>query len=519
MRRSVHALLASAVAVSALTAQAPAPVAACVSLPAPFDSFTAAVPAAGTIVIGTVEGFTGRETVTRFRLTIDEVVRGEAPAAMRFGALSGSNQRSACGDRNYVVASDGDRLALAMNAARPGQPLMVIAVAFVGKSVPDRRTMRKVERMPARKVRRLAGAPGVGSASRHPSAIGHASDGLFTERVGRGVGRVRPFGNAHDLETIRHLDVGADDRVWAAAPDRAFKLSAGKEFEVDGATGLSGVETQPDGDALGAADGIWRFNGKTVWYRLGTHVDDGLYAPHGTADGRVWALSDRGPAVLAIRDNDWMYASWDEVGAPEACLGADGELACDLTSLVDAPDGSLWLGFAGRDPGHVVGGIRRFDGEAWGSVPDPFDGAFAVRRLASEGDGPVWALVMSQSTTTDEAIGELARWDGQSWLLSDLPSSVADIADTAGSMLVASPDGSAWLSQPLARFDGESWARYEVPGRSGPGRSRVTSLSMASDGIAWMVVRTTSASGKTRPDGIYILDPKRAAPVASEPVR
>lgn len=519
MKGSVRALLACAVALSALTTQTAAPVAACVSLPAPFDSFTAAVPGAGTVVLGTVEGFTGRETVTRFRLTIDEVLRGKAPAAMRFGALSGSKQESACGDRNYVVARVGDRLALAMNEARPGQPLAVVAVAFVGKSVPDRRTMPKVERLPAHRVRRLAGAPAIGSASLRPSAFGRASDGLFIERVGRGVARVIALGNAHDLRSIRHLDVGADDRVWAAATDRAFKLSAGKEFDVDTATGLSSIETQPDGDALGAADGIWRFNGKTVWYRLGTDVDDGLYAPHGTADGRVWALSHRGPAVLAIRDNVWAYTSWDEVGAPDACLGEGGEFACDLTSLVDAPDGSLWLGFAGREPRHVVGGIRRFDGEAWQSVPNPVESAFAVRGLASEADGPVWALITAQSITGDEARTRLARWDGQSWELFELPSSVVDAADTAASILVASPDGSAWLARPLARFDGESWAQYDVPGRSSSGRSRVTNLSMASDGTAWMVVRSTSASGKTRPDGIYVLDPGRATPVATELVR
>ena len=516
MRRSVRALLACAVALSALTAQAPAPVAACVSLPAPFDSFTDAVPAAGTIVLGTVEGRSGRETVTGFRLTIDEVVRGKAPAAMRFNGLSGSKRRSACGDRNYVVAHDGDRLALAMNEASPGQPLRVDAVAFVGKSVPDRRTMRKVERLPARQVRRLAGAPADGSSSRHPSAIGRASDGLFIERVDRGVARVQALGNAHDLRTIRHLDVGADDRVWAAAPDRAFKLSAGKEFEVDSATRLSGIETQPDGGALGAADGIWYFNGKTVWRQLGTEVDDGLYAPHGTGDGKVWALSERGHAVLFIRENSWAYTGWDEVGAPEGCLAEDGQLACDLTSLVDAPDGSLWLGFAGRDPGQVVGGIRRFDGESWGPVPDPVDGAYAVRRLASEAEGPVWALVMPQSIASDGAIAQLARWDGLAWALFDLPPMVAESADDQGTELVASPDVSAWLSQPLTRFDGESWARYDIPGRSGPGQARVTDLSMASDGTAWMVVRSSSASGKTRADGIYILDPKRATPVASE---
>lgn len=514
--RLVDVTIACTIALSALAVHDAHPVAACSSAPAPFDSFTAAAPGAGTIVIGTVEGLSGHDTHSRFRLAVDEIVRGKAPAAMRFGGLSGSKQRSACGDRNTVIVHDGDRLALAMDDARPGEPLKVDAVAFVGKSVPDRRTMPKVERMPVRKVRRLAGAPADGSSSRHPSAIGRASDGLFTERIDRGVARVRALGNAHDLQTIRELDVGADDRVWAATPDRAFKLSATREYEIDAATKLSAIETQPDGEALGAADGIWRFNGSSVWYRLGTDADHGLYAPHGTADGMVWALSDRGPAVLSIPDNRWDYSDWDEVGTPDGCLRADGQITCELTSLVDAPDGSLWLGFAGRDPGDVVGGIRRFDGESWGPVPNPVDGPYAVHRLASQAGGPVWAVVMSPSATGDGAVAELARWDGLEWTLSSLPAMVSDVSTTQGQMLVASPDGSAWLSQPLTRFDGESWAVYDVPGRRGSGRSRVTDLSMASDGTAWMVVRGTSTSGKTPPDGIYVLDPTRYRPLVPE---
>ena len=517
MRRPIHLALASALALTALVVSVPGPAAACVSAPAPFDSFTAAVPGAGTIVIGTVEGLSGHETQTRFRLYVDEVLRGKAPAAMRFGGLSGSERRSACGDRNTVVVRDGDRLALAMDAPVPGQSLRVDAVAFVGKSVPDRRSMPKVERLPARMVRRLAGVAADGSSSRHPVGMGPAADGLFTERVARGVTRVRALGNAHDLQSIRHLDVGADDRVWAAAPDRAFKLSARKEYSVDGGAKLTAIETQPDGEALGSADGIWHFSGHVVWYRLGAEADDGLYAPHTASDGSVWALSDRGPAVISLRDDRWAYSDWDEVGTPDGCLGEGGQLVCDLTPLVDAPDGSLWLGFAGHDAGEVVGGIQRFDGEAWGPVPNPLDHPYGVHDLASEPGGPVWAVVTPRAVTGDGAGAQLARWDGETWMLSELLPSLADTATGQGSMLVASPEGSVWLSRPLARFDGEAWALYEAPGRSGPERSRVTDLSIASDGTAWMAVREIVGSGKTRPDGLYVLDPTQAKPVDQEP--
>ena len=121
-----------------------------------------AVPDAGTIVVGTVEGLKKQETHARFRLRIDEVLRSHAPATMRFSGLSGGEARSACGDRNYVVARDGDWLALAMGAAVPDEPLEVETVAFVGDSTPDRRSMRKMEQLTLWKVRKLAGrAPDV----------------------------------------------------------------------------------------------------------------------------------------------------------------------------------------------------------------------------------------------------------------------------------------------------------------------------------------------------------------------
>lgn len=506
MKRLVAASLACALALTIVAVPSAAPVAACSGPPAPVDSFTAAVPAADTIVIGTVEALSDRDVITRFRLAIDEVLRGEAPAAIRFGGLKGGDQRSGCGDRTTVQVEHGDRLALALTGPSTGRPLVVEAVAFVGRSKPDRGAMPGMEQLPIRTVRRLSGVAADGSSSRHPRSPGRAADGLFTERVAPGVWRVRGLGNAHDPRTVRHLDVSADDRVWAASKDRAFNLVRRTEYPLKprSTARLTSITAQPGGEALGTADdGIWRFSGGRVWYRLGTKADAGLSSPHTTSDGTVWALSERGLARLD--GNTWTYTDWTEIGVPDGCLAADDRLVCDVSPVTDAPDGSLWLGFGGEgsaaDP---LGGIRRFDGTAWADVPGPMAGPDDVRALTSEPGGPVWALI-ADSGPDGTPSPLLARWDGQTWAVTPVPSSIEP-----GSSLVASPDDSVWLSRPLARFDGETWTAFDVPGRAGPSRSLVTDLSVAPDGSAWMVVRRKAGPDGTRPDGIYILDPDRA---------
>ena len=478
MRRLVSASLACVLALTTLAVPTTAPVSACSGPPAPVDSFTAAVPAADTIVIGTVEALSDRDVITRFRLAIDEVLRGEAPAAIRFGGLKGGDQRSGCGDRTIVQVDDGDRLALAMTGPSSGRPVVVEAVAFVGRSKPDRRAMPGMEQLSIRAVRRLAGVAADGSSSRHPHSPGRAADGLFTERLDSGVWRVRGLGNAHDLRTVRYLDVSGDDRVWAASRDRAFNLVRRTEYPLEprSKARLSAIAAQRDGEALGTADdGIWRFSGGRAWYRLGTDDDAGLSAPHTTSDGVVWALSDRGPARLD--GNTWAYTEWTEVGVPDGCLGADGQLVCDVSPRTDAPDGSLWLGFGSEgsaaDP---IGGIRRLDGATWTDVVGPMAGPDDVRALASAPGGPGWALIADTDPDGTPSL-LLARWDGQTWAVTPVPSTVEP-----GSWLVASPDGSVWFPDPLVRFDGEVWTTYEVPGRGGSRRSMVTDLSVAADG-------------------------------------
>ncbi len=523
----MHHLIRAAVLVALvgtpLFAVNPMPTAACVSAPAPFDSFTATVPNSGTIVVGTVEGLTERELQTRFRLKIDEVLRGDAPAVMRFSGLSGSDARSACGDKNMVSAREGDRLALAMSAAVPGQPLEVDAIAFVGKSMPDRRHMPKIERLPLRKVRQLAGRQPDGSTSWHPYEAGIAADNLIIKRVAPGVARVSARGTKHDLDAVHHLDVSPDDRVWAATRDAAFQLGQRREYRVGPGLpwAIGQITARPAGWVLTTASGVWRFEEDRGWKRLSEEAGrNDLWWPMMTTDGAVWALSMRGPSRL---DGDgWTRFGWDIANPPAECLDSVHPLEqsdCTLTHLAEAPDGSVWLGFHTRPwESRIGGGLSRFDGKAWIDAPDPLDGEpFAVTHLTSYPGGPVWAMLVPRRADKPLAgaygRAQLARWDGQAWTRSDLPTDLQAGRRSQPRELVAGPDGTVWLSRPLASFDGETWRRYDTPSRSSSKKPRVRDLSIAPDGSAWMVVRDTVKWKTTRPDGIYILDPERAKPI------
>ncbi|CAN5816656.1 hypothetical protein BH23CHL8_BH23CHL8_03170 [soil metagenome] len=507
LRLGAQGALSTLVALSSM-AVTTTPAAACVSAPAPFDSFSAAVPSAGIIVVGSVEGLADRDVHTRFRLRIDEVLRGDAPGTMIFSGLSGSDALSACGDRNVVDAAEGDRLALAMGAAVIGRPLEVEAVAFVGKSRPDRRAMPKVERLPLRRVRRLAGKSLDGAAARRPFDAGVAADNLIIEPVARGVARVSSRGTKHDLRAVWHLDIGPDGRAWAATRDSAYQLAQRKEHRPrDGLPStVGGITIGPGGHALAGGSGVSLFE-RDRWRRIGDDgADDGPWSPLMTSSGTVWALSMRGPS--RFHRGEWVPYGWDVIDAPAECLVPMDPLdrsRCDPTGLAEAPDGSVWLGFGTLDAeGTPAGGLRRLDGEAWGPVPDPMPAeSFAVTHLTSYPGGPLWVLLVAERAA-------LARWDGEAWTHFELPSELGAAGRDPSTELEAGPDGTVWLSHPLVTFDGDSWRRYDIPARASSRDPRIEDLSIAPDGSAWMVVRERLEGNATRRDGIYALDPDRA---------
>ncbi|MFV2064385.1 MAG: hypothetical protein ACC726_12880 [Chloroflexota bacterium] len=506
------------------------------SAPAPFDSFKAAVPDAGTIVVGTVEPLAEGERVAIFRLQVDEILRGDAPAAMRFIGLSGGKGRSACGDMNAVWARDGDRLALAMGAAVPGQRLRVRAVAFVGSSKPDRQSMPKIEQLSLRQVRRLAGKALDGSTSRRPYDAGRAADNLITERVAPGIARVSELGTNQDFERVRSLDVSPEGRVWAATRDSTFQLGRRAEFGIfDGLPERVGSITAsprspelPDHEdgqahkarALVDGSGVSILQRNHGWKRaLGGNSSKGFTWLLMAMDGTIWVRSESN--VIRLDGTGKLRFGWDVIGPPIGCMtqsNDDPKLDCTTTRMVEVPDGGVWLGFASSTPeSPLAGGLRLFDGEVWAEAPDPLGGEpFAVTQLTAYQGGDVWVLIVPEDAE-DPGQGaydraELARWDGETWARYELPPDLQEEDGGDPRELVAGPDGTVWLSRPLASFDGETWRDYDTPARAASKRPRVQDLSIAPDGSAWMVVRDANRPGRTRPDGIYILDPARAKP-------
>ena len=351
------------------------------------------------------------------------------------------------------------------------------------------------------------------------------ADNLITKRVAPGVARVSQRGTAHDIGATRRLDVGAESRVWAATTDSAFQLGQRKEYSTrDGLPrAIDSITKGHARFALADGRGVSLYAKRKGWRRLDDGIEsDGLWWPLMTSDRTILALSDRG--VWRLDDDEKTRFGWDAIDPPAAC--ADPSLVepslgeeltkCATTNLVEAPDGSVWLGF--RTQTHDAafgGGLRRFDGLVWTDAPDPLDGELhAVTHLASYPGGPVWVLLVPQRTDRPSAgaygRAQLARWDGAAWTRYELPSELQAGERSQPRELVAGPDGVVWLSRPLASFDGDTWRRYDTPARPRSKRPRVEDLSIGPDGSAWMVVRDNTKRKTTRPDGIYILDPERA---------
>jgi hypothetical protein len=82
--------------------------------------------------------------------------------------------------------------------------------------------------------------------------------------------------------------------------------------------------------------------------------------------------------------------------------------------------------------------------------------------------------------------------------------------------MTVGPDGRLWFSGALTSFDGTTWRQYAVPARAPSERPRVLDLAVAPEGTAWIVVRDLIKYGTSRPDGIYVIDPDEAEPIATE---
>jgi ligand-binding sensor domain-containing protein len=122
-----------------------------------------------------------------------------------------------------------------------------------------------------------------------------------------------------------------------------------------------------------------------------------------------------------------------------------------ISSIVVAPDGTLWFGTDGG-PVAIGVGAYHFDGKAWTHITRgnglPFD---EISSMAVAQDGAVWFGSFCCGA---------ARFDGRRW------SSYTTANGLAGNdvrSIALAPDGALWFGtadQGAARFDGEAWQTY-----------------------------------------------------------
>jgi hypothetical protein len=532
MARLGHVALMAAIVAGLLTSWSATVVAECTGLD-PWPSFTTAVPSARSVFVGTVTDTPGDNINNRFTLRVDEVLRGRAPAEIEFVAFKSGMPLSICpSDSILRVRTVGDRLAFAMDARMPGVPRRIDAVAFIGDSRPHRFLMPEIERLPLRTVRRLAEREPDGSDARRPYPVGPDASGLVARRVAPGVGRIVERFTGRDLDDVRFLAIDQYGTPWAGTQTEAFRFDWGSRFDRgDGLprrlTGLT-----PGDDARILAEG-W---GPLAVFHRGhwTRLEDGELArvdvdhPIVTGDGTIWAVAERG---VARHDADgWTHFGWRTMDPPCRCaeppLG-DGSCTCWVSGLAEAPDGGIWAGLHGTeglDPiAAFEGGLLRFDGETWSAAPPPVvGGAFAITDLLTASDGSIWASVLParplDADAADQSSAFLARWDGSTWTSYMWPSWLRARQRDPIHQMVAGPVGSVWFTEALTSFDGMTWRQYAVPGRARSERPRVFDLAVAPEGTAWIVVRDVVKFRTSRPDGIYVIDPAQAQPVATEAV-
>ncbi len=101
------------------------------------------------------------------------------------------------------------------------------------------------------------------------------------------------------------------------------------------------------------------------------------------------------------------------VNAPVVCKAAARGLNDGVYSVVEAPDGSVYVGGQYERAGKVkVDNIAKWDGKEWAPLGSGVDGT--VLSLAVDKEGNVYAAGMFTTAGGKKANG-LAKWDGIAW--------------------------------------------------------------------------------------------------------
>ncbi|MCP4248573.1 MAG: hypothetical protein GY778_16105, partial [bacterium] len=165
-----------------------------------------------------------------------------------------------------------------------------------------------------------------------------------------------------------------------------------------------------------------------------------------SADGRIWALTERG---LWEFDGEWQEAV--EAGPRWfQAMAIDGR-------------GIVWLASENRIfhwDGLAL--TERFSGAPQPNHSDPLGTGLWVADLAGGPEDGAWALTMRIEQSTQTVSSEIVHIGAGPAEAYPLPAGFA--VNLPGSLILA-PDGAVWVAggPALLRFDGAAWTEFQIP--------------------------------------------------------
>jgi ligand-binding sensor domain-containing protein len=189
-----------------------------------------------------------------------------------------------------------------------------------------------------------------------------------------------------------------------------------------------------------------------------------------TADGTVWFATGHslsrftGPETKASDNETWPIYTYP--------------LDDEITSLVVAPDGALWVSTWG-------GGISRFDGQTWTTyMTGEGPASHNIESIAVGPDGTVWVSThdgLSRFVSPTVGAENTGTWTTYT--------AIDGLPDNLIRALGIDADGAPWVGTnqgTVARFDGQTWQTYHICDGLGLGGRFVRSIAVADDGSVWV---------------------------------
>jgi ligand-binding sensor domain-containing protein len=230
------------------------------------------------------------------------------------------------------------------------------------------------------------------------------------------------------------------------------------------------VAVGPDGSIWFATlSGLSRFDG-TRWTTY-TH-DNGLPGPT-----YIYVVVPEAADSIWIGTRDFGVAHFDG-NSWKNYTRQDGLLSDKVSSLVLAPDGTLWASSS-----DIGGGVSHFDGHNWTTykMRDGLSNNWVVA-LAVASDGIVWAGM-------EDSV--VAKFDGTAWTNY---TTTDGLVDDAISAIAVDQTGGVWIGTDggVSHFDGQIWTTYTKD--DGLVSSEVSAIAVASDNSIWFGTQGSGVS-------------------------